>query len=64
MSDARPITILCITSYEKGHEFFRTAKAEGCRVFLLTVEKLRNADWPRDSIDEMFYMTEDFPLDG
>jgi biotin carboxylase len=64
MSAARPLTILCITSYEKGQEFLRTAKAEGCRVLLLTVEKLRNGDWPRDSIDEFFYMPEELPLDG
>ena len=64
MPDARPLTILCISSYEKGQEFLRSAKAEGCRVLLLTVEKLRNAGWPGDSIDEMFYMPENLPLDG
>jgi biotin carboxylase len=40
----------------------RACKALRCRVLLLTVEKLRDADWPRDSIDEMFFMPEDFPL--
>lgn len=64
MPETRPLTILCISSYEKGQEFLRTCKAEGCRVLLLTVEKLRNADWPRDSIDEMFYMPEDLPTQG
>ena len=44
MSDGRPLTILCISSYEKGQEFIRTCKGMGCRVLLLTVEKLRNAD--------------------
>jgi biotin carboxylase len=33
----------------------------GCRVLLLTVEKLRNGDWPREAIDEMFFMPEDLP---
>jgi biotin carboxylase len=61
VSDARPLTILCISSYEKGQEFLRTCNREGCRVVLLTVEKLRNADWPRESIDEMFYMPEEIP---
>jgi biotin carboxylase len=64
MSGARPLTILCVSSYEKGQEFLRSAKAEGCVVFLLTVEKLRNADWPREAIEEMFYMPEELPLDG
>ena len=61
MSPERPLTILCISSYEKGQEFLRSAKDAGCRVFLLTVEKLRHAAWPSESIDEMFYMPEDLP---
>jgi biotin carboxylase len=62
MASARPITILCVSSYEKGQEFLRTCKNLGCIVFLLTVEKLRNADWPRDVIDEMFFMPDELPL--
>ena len=61
MSEARPLTILCITSYEKGQEFLRACKDQGCRVLLLTVEKFRDGDWPRESIDEMFYMPPDLP---
>jgi len=61
MSESRPLTILCVSSYEKGQEFLRTCKAIGCRVLLLTVEKLRDADWPRESIDEMFFMPEELP---
>ncbi|MGH9740904.1 MAG: ATP-grasp domain-containing protein [Candidatus Acidiferrum sp.] len=59
MPESRSLTILCVSSYEKGQEFLRTCKAIGCRVLLLTVEKLRNADWPRESIDEMFFMPEE-----
>jgi biotin carboxylase len=62
MSESRPLTILCVSSYEKGQEFLRTCKAIGCRVLLLTVEKLREADWPRESIDEMFFMPEELPV--
>ena len=62
MAEGQPLTILCISSYEKGQEFLRTCKAIGCRVYLLTVEKLRNGDWPREAIDEMFFMPEDLPL--
>ncbi len=64
MPDQRTLTILCVSSYEKGQEFLRTCKAIGCRVYLLTVEKLRNGDWPREAIDEMFFMPEDLPLAG
>jgi biotin carboxylase len=62
MTAARPITILCVSSYEKGQEFLRTCKSLGCTVLLLTLEKLRNADWPRDIIDEMFFMPEELSL--
>jgi len=62
MPDSRPLTILCVSSYEKGQEFLRTCKAIGCTVLLLTVEKLRHANWPFDCIDEVFTMPEDLAL--
>jgi len=62
MPENRPLTILCVSSYEKGQEFIRTCKSMGCRVLLLTVEKLRHADWPFDCIDEVFTMPEELPL--
>src|SRR5260370_18210243 len=62
MLGERPLTILCVSSYEKGQEFIRTCKSMGCVVLLLTVEKLRHADWPFDCIDEVFTMPEDLPL--
>src|ERR1700682_5830199 len=64
MPEGKPLTILCVSSYEKGQEFIRTCKAIGCRVLLLTVEKLRDADWPRDSIDDIFTMPEELPVAG
>jgi len=48
--------ILCISSYEKGQAFLREVKRQGSTIYLLTVEKLREADWPRDSLDDIFYM--------
>jgi biotin carboxylase len=63
MPPDRPLTILCVSSYEKGQEFLRTCKALGCRVLLLTVEKLRDGDWPRDAVDEIFFMPEELPLE-
>jgi biotin carboxylase len=62
MPENRPLTILCVSSYEKGQEFLRTCKALGCRVLLLTVQKFRDGDWPHESIDELFVMPEDLPL--
>jgi biotin carboxylase len=56
------ISILCVTSYEKGQDFLRACKALGCTVYLLTVEKLRKGNWPREAIDEMFFMPEELPV--
>jgi phosphoribosylaminoimidazole carboxylase (NCAIR synthetase) len=49
-------TILCLTSYEKGQEFMREAKRQGWKVILLSVTELEHAEWPRDSLDEVFFM--------
>ena len=54
MAEAR--TVLCIASYEKGQEFIRECKRQGCHVILLTASGLEQADWPAESIDEMFNM--------
>jgi biotin carboxylase len=56
-----PLTLLCIATYRKGDEFLRECKRHGCRVLLLTEEKLRDADWPRDAIDAFYYVRRDMP---
>jgi biotin carboxylase len=62
MPESRPLTFLCVTTYEKGQEFMRECKRRGCRVLLLTAEKLRDADWPRESLDDTFYLPAEIPL--
>ncbi len=54
-----PLTLLCIASYHKGFEFLREAKRQGCQVLLVTSASLREAEWPRESIDDIFYMQDD-----
>src|SRR6266700_623848 len=56
MTEATPKTVLCICSYEKGQEFIRECKRQGSKVFLLTATELEHADWPFESIDELFHM--------
>jgi hypothetical protein len=63
MNPLSPKTILCISSYEKGQAFLREAKRQGSTVYLLTVQKLENADWPRDSLDDIFFMPSLFNKD-
>lgn len=50
------MTILCICTYFKGVEFLKAAKVEGNTVFLLTHKKIEHKPWPRESIDEFFYL--------
>lgn len=50
------MTILCICTYFKGVEFLKAAKEEGNTVFLLTHKKIEQKPWPRESIDEFFYL--------
>jgi len=52
----RAVTILCLASYFKGTTFLTAAKAIGCRVLLVTREKLADEPWPREAIDEIFLM--------
>ena len=63
MSDQNPLTMLCLASYEKGEAFLRECKRHGWRVLLITVEKLREANWPREAIDEVFYMPDNYSRD-
>jgi biotin carboxylase len=53
------LTLLCLASYHKGFEFLREAKRQGCRVLLVTSASLRDAEWPHESIDEVFYVRDD-----
>jgi hypothetical protein len=55
------LSILCIATYEKGHEFLRECDRQGCRVLLLTADRLRDAAWPREAIDDVFYLPADLP---
>lgn len=56
-SPSRPLTLLCLASYEKGYGFLQQAKKQGCRVFLLTSLSLQHkVKWPLESLDDIFYM--------
>ena len=54
--DPRSLTVLCLASYYKGIDFIRECHRQGCRTLLLTSHSLKEEVWPRESIDEMFYM--------
>ena len=54
MSKSR--AIFCISFYFKGVDFLKASKAAGNTVYLLTKKSLEHKPWPRESIDEFFYM--------
>lgn len=56
VADTGALTILCIATYEKGQDFLRECRRQGCEVLLLTADVLRDAAWPREAIDETFYI--------
>src|SRR5947209_1326515 len=56
-AESKPLTLLCLASFEKGQRFLSEARRQGCRVFLLTSDSLRGkVDWPTQDIEEIFYI--------
>ncbi len=55
--------LLCISSYEKGQDFMRQCAEMGIRTTLLTVDKLRDADWPRDALEQVTTMPDGLTCD-
>ena len=56
MADSQPLTILCLTSYDKGDRFMRECSALGSKVLLITLQELQHIAWPRESIEEIYFM--------
>ena len=52
-------SIFCISTYEKGQAFMREAAASGCEIRLLTVEKLKDGNWPKEILTEFLTMPAD-----
>ncbi|MBK8491783.1 MAG: ATPase [Saprospirales bacterium] len=53
------LSFLCITCFLKGHNFLKALKAEGNKVYLVTKKSLEHADWPREALDEIFFLDTD-----
>lgn len=56
---AAPLTLVCLASYHKGFEFLREAKRQGARVLLVTSLSLKDEEWPRESLDDVFYIPDE-----
>ena len=53
MTNSKTPTVLCIASFFKGNDFIRECKRRHADVVLLTREKLLDAEWDRDAIDDL-----------
>ena len=53
---ATPRAILCISSYFKGNAFLERCRRDGCPVYIITLDKLRDAPWARDAVEDLFVM--------
>lgn len=51
-------TFLCISCDYKGGDFLRALHELNQRVFLVTSEKTREEAWPRECLEDIFYMPE------
>jgi biotin carboxylase len=56
MSADKPITLVCLASYFKGVAFMQAAKRLGCHVILIAKESFKDEAWPRESLDEIYFM--------
>ena len=51
-------TFLCLASYYKGTPFLKACHELGIRTLLLTLESLKDKDWPWECVDERFFMSD------
>jgi biotin carboxylase len=57
--EARPLNIICLATYFKGGDFIRECKRLGCKVILITKEKMLGEDWPHESLDDLIAVPND-----
>lgn len=58
-----PLNIVCIATYFKGVDFMRECYERGHRVVLVTKEKFRDAEWPKEALFDLFFVPDNFTLD-
>ena len=58
MSIHRPLRFICISCEYKGIDFIKACHAEGNQIYLITSDQLRDKPWPREAIEDIFFMQE------
>ncbi len=54
----RPLNFFCVSTFFKGEDFLKACKEEGNNVYLLTLRKLEHEAWPREVLNEIFFIDE------
>jgi hypothetical protein len=49
-----PLRFLCVASYFKGNPFMERLHAEGCEVYLLTIEEKLTEPWARHALTDVY----------
>ncbi|HEY3037846.1 MAG TPA: ATP-grasp domain-containing protein [Pyrinomonadaceae bacterium] len=58
-TETSPLNVVCLATYFKGGDFIRECKRLGCKVILITKEKMLQEDWPRDSLEDLIAVPND-----
>jgi biotin carboxylase len=58
-NEISPLNVVCLATYFKGGDFIRECKRLGCKVILITKEKMLQEDWPRDSLEDLIAVPND-----
>ena len=56
MAAKTSLTFLCISGEYKGIDFLRACKSAGNKVYLVTSKSLENSPWPREDLEDIFFM--------
>jgi len=59
----KPLSVICFATFFKGGDFIRECHERGCRVTLITKEKMLEEDWPREVLDDLFAVPNDAPVE-
>jgi len=57
----QPLTFLCINGEYKGLDFLKACKEAGNKVYLVTSKSLENKPWPREYLEDIFFMDDPEP---
>lgn len=57
----QPLTFLCINGEYKGLDFLKACNEAGNKVYLVTSKSLENKPWPREHLEDIFFMEDKEP---